>query len=384
MERRMFLYPWELIDNGIEQTAEHLKRMNVTSVSLCVLYHTAKMLLLNNSKRHLYFNDGGTCFYDVQINRYGKLKPVRDKVLNSYSGEFLKDVQESFRKFEIKVCAWVVVFHNDALAKKHPDCAIHNCYGEDSATNLCPSNPEVIDYALRLVEELAEMGFYEIHLESVDYAGFLHGDHHEMQAFEDMEKLEELMGICYCPHCMELAKQDGVDAERLQVLVKQKADDFFHLRKSSENNDEYLRLHQAYLRVKQNQITSFYKKLWRLLKEKHSNTKIKPILWMAGGNDPMLQGVDICKIGKYVDGVIAAYPDTDGQVCQFVKRIRKMVPADIEVTGGIRLMAPNTTIIEQVTNYIKNYRDNGIDDIIFYNYGMAPNPFLRQLEVVGR
>lgn len=383
MERRMFLYPWELIDNGIEHTAEHLKRMNVTSVSLCVLYHTAKMLLLNNSKKHVYVNDGGTCFYNVQTSRYNRLKPVRDKILNSYSGEFLKDVQEGFQKFDIKVCAWVVVFHNDALAKKYPDCAIHNCYGERSTTNLCPSNPEVVDYAFRLVEELAKLGFYEVHLESADYAGFLHGDHHEMQAFEDTEKLEEFMGTCYCPHCMELAKQGGVDGERLQVLARQKADDFFHFRKSSERDDAYSKQYQAYLKVRQNQITSFYKRLHYLSEEKNWNIKIKPILWMAGGNDPTLQGVDMHGLDGYVDGVIAVYPDTDDQVCEFVKRIRKMVPGNIEITGGIRLMAPNTTRVGQIQNYVKNYRDSGIDDMIFYNYGMAPSPFLRELEVVG-
>ena len=85
----------------------------------------------------------------------------------------------------------------------------------------------------------------------------------------------------------------------------------------------------------------------------------------------------------YVDGVIAVYPDTDDQVCEFVKRIRKMVPRNIEITGGIRLMAPNTTRVGQIQNYVKNYRDSGIDDMIFYNYGMAPSPFLRELEVVG-
>lgn len=383
MERRMFLYPWELLDNGIEQTAERLKGMNVTSVSLCVLYHTAKMLLLNNSKRHVYVNDGGTCFYDVQISRYNRLKPARDKILNSYSGEFLKDVQESFGKFGIKVCAWAVVFHNDALAKKYPDCAVRNCYGESSTTNLCPSNPEAMDYALKLVEELAETGVYEVHLESVDYAGFLHGDHHEMQAFEDIKQLEEFMGLCYCPYCRDLAKQAGVDAERLQALARQKADDFFQFQKSPEIDDEYAELYQAYLKVRQNHIASFYKRLRHLLKEKNLNIKVKPILWMTKGNDPTLQGVDMHRLGRYVDGVIAVYPDTDDQVCEFVKRIRQLVPANIRAAGGIRLMAPNTTRTEQVQRYIKNYGDNGIDDLIFYNYGMAPAPFLKQLEVIG-
>ncbi len=384
MERRIFLYPWELLDNGIEQTAECLKRMHITSVSLSVLYHTAKMLLLNNAKRHVYVNDGGTCFYDVQRSRYSRLKPARDKILNDYSGEFLKDVQECFEKFGIKVCGWAVVFHNDALAREHPDCGIRNCFGESSGTNLCPSNPEVMEYGLKLAEELAETGLYEVHLESADYAGFLHGDHHEMQAFGDTERLEEFMGTCYCPHCMELAKQAGVDAERLLALARQKADDFFHFRKISESGDGYSELYQAYLIVRQNQIASFYKKLRRFLKEKQLHAKVKPILWMAKGSDPMLQGVDMHRIVGYVDGAIAAYPDTDGQVCEFVKRIRKTIPANIEVTGGIRLMAPNTTAAKQVQKYVKNYRDNGIDDMIFYNYGMAPNPFLRQLEVMGR
>ena len=79
-------------------------------------------------------------------------------------------------------------------------------------------------------------------------------------------------------------------------------------------------------------------------------------------------------------GVIAAYPDSDRQVADFISKVRKYVPENMEVTGGVRLLAQNTTHPEQVRSYIKSYQHHGIGNMIFYNYGLAPLPFLKQLE----
>lgn len=382
MKRGMFLYPWDLLDNGIDETIEQLKEMQITYVSLAILYHTAKILLPHDLKHHLYLNEGGTCFYDFDPDRYIRLMPQKNKLLASYPGNFIKDIIIRFHEAGIKVCAWVVVFHNDYLAKKFSDCAIQSCYEESSPTNLCPSNPEVYTYGLKLIEEIALLGVDEVHLESADYAGFLHGDHHEMQAYGDTFLLERLLGLCFCPHCRKKAQQEGIDVQRLLELIKQEADNFFSLRKASTTGMEIRQLFSSYLQMRQKNITLYYQDIQEMLHRNGLKTKVKPILWLSGGSDPLLYGVDIRQKEAYVDGVIAAYPDTPKTVPGFVNRIKEMVPASVLTTGGIRLMAPNTTGKGQVKEYFEAYQKCNMEDVIFYNYGMAPWPLLEQLKEI--
>lgn len=381
MERGMFLYPWDLIDDGIDNVIAQLKNMGITYVSLAVLYHKAKLLLPHNPKHHLYMVEGNTCFYHIQQERYGRLKPSKSPILDSYTGDFLQETLEHFRKAHIRLGVWVVLFHNDHLADKYPDCAIQNCFGERLNTNLCPSNPEVYQYGLNVIEEILECGVDEIHLESAEYAGFLHGEHHEMQAFQDTVMLDRLMGACYCPYCREQGIKAGIDMDRLIGSAKQEAERFFHFWEKPSDHAVYEELFREYLTVKQRRIASFYSDVRKLVDRKGVNTKIKPILWMSGDSDPHLCGIDMWQLEKYVDGVITAYPDSDMQVDSFVHKIRKFVPMHMPVTGGVRLLAENTTTPGQIKKYIQEYADCGIQDLIFYNYGMAPLPFLQELEV---
>lgn len=383
IERGMFLYPWDLLDNGMEPVIAQLKRMGITYVSLAVLYHKAKLLLLNNTKHHMYRTEGGLCFYNTNQKRYGRLRPMKSPLLEAYSGDFLEHAALCFKNAGIRLGAWVVMFHNDYMAEKYQDIALQNCFGESSHTNLCPSNPEVYEYGLNIIRELAAYGIDEVHLESVDYGGFLHGDHHEMQAFGDMAGLEKMMGICYCPQCRQRAGEMGIDVEKLLSLARREAEDFFHFRVPSYYHEEYEKLFCSYRLMRQKQIAAFYRDAHRLLKKRGLQIKMKPILWLSGGSNPCFYGVDMYQAGEFTDGVIAVYPESEISVSEFVGRVKTLVPDSVTVAGGVRLMWPETRNPRQVTRYGEAYRQCGIRNVIFYNYGMAPMPLLKELEVIG-
>ena len=381
MERGMFLYPWDLIDEGTDNVIGRLKNMGITYVSMAVLYHKAKLLLPHNVKHHLYMVEGNTCFYDLRQEHYGRLKPVKSPVLDDYTGSFINDTRDRFRKAGIRFGVWAVIFHNDHLAGKYQECAHQNCFGERLDTNLCPSDPGVYQYGLNVIEDILECGVDEIHLESAEYAGFLHGGHHEMQAFQDTAALDRLMGMCCCPHCREMGQKAGIDMDRLIRDARMEAESFFRFGESPSDHAAYAEMFREYLFAKQRVITSFYSDVRKLVSKKGVDTKIKPILWMSGESDPDLCGIDMWQIRKYVDGVITAYPDSDTQVDDFVCKIRKYVPPQMKATGGVRLLAANTVTPGQIKKYIQKYEECGIQDLIFYNYGMAPLPFLQELEV---
>lgn len=375
-EKQMFLYPWDVLDEGAVPLAQRLAALGVTSVSLAVVYHSGKLLLPHNPRRRVLLHPDSRSYFPFDKKRYGRLQPITGELLGDDTASFWRETLDALRAKGIRVCAWVVVFHAHRLALQYTDCAEKNAWGEPSPHSLCPSNAEVFDYGLALLEDIARAGAEELHLESVDYAGFLHGAHHEMQAYADTAELERLLGLCFCPACMERARQAGVDALMLQEQLKQRANHFFSLEPLSPIDTT---LWSAYARLRAARIAEFYAALREKLRSGGLFTKLKPILWMTDGANPHDVGVDPALLTPSVDGVLAVYPNSPEDVKTFLERVRTMLPQGVDLTGGVRLLAPHTVRPQQVSAYRKAYAAQGVNDVIFYNYGMAPRPFLEAL-----
>lgn len=374
--KQMFLYPWDVLDEGAAPLARRLATLGVTSVSLAVVYHSGKLLLPHNPCRRVLLHPDNRSYFPFEEKRYGRLRPITGELLGNDIASFWRKTLTTLHAEGIRVCAWVVVFHAHRLALQYPACAEKNAWDEPSPHSLCPSNAEVFDYGLTLLEDIARAGAEELHLESVDYAGFLHGAHHEMQAYADTAELERLLGVCFCPACRERARQAGVDAIILQEQIKQRASHFFNLEPLSPIDTT---LCSAYAKLRAARIAEFYAALKKRLRSQGLLTKLKPILWMADGANPQDVGVDPALLAHSVDGMLAVYPSSPENVKAFLGRVRTMLPQDVDLTGGVRLLAPHTVRPQQVSDYIKAYAAQGVNDVIFYNYGMAPRPFLEAL-----
>lgn len=372
----IFIYPWDLIDNGLDRTAAQLQDMGISFISIAAVYHQAKMLLPHNRRRRVFMHPSSRSYFPFHRAAYARLAPMRGELLDSYDGRFWDEMLDCFSRRDIQVCAWVVVFHSSRLAGSHSDCAIHNYMGEPSSSSLCPSHPEVFEYGLQLLEDISATGVDEIHLESVDYAGFLHGDHHEMQAFSDTAAVNRLLGFCFCPNCLDRAEHRGIPSHAFQKQVRRQAELFF---RSGITSGEDIDLQDRYEEMRCQRIAEFYQELKNRLSQQGLRTKIKPILWLSGGSDPMQYGVNTRLYAESVDGVIAAYPDNPAEIPGFLVRTFRLLPDGFPVTGGVRLMAPQTVCPGQVREYINAYAEQGISQLIFYNYGMAPAPFLGEI-----
>lgn len=373
MKKEMFLYPWDVMDEGAQALAQRLAALGIESVSLAVVYHSGKLLLPHSPKRRVLLHQDSRSYFPFDANHYGRLKPVLGEILEGQVASFWDSTLTAFHKENIRVCAWVVVFHSDRLARQNTDCAQRNAWGEPSPHSLCPSHEEVFRYGISLLEDIARAGVDELHLEAVEYTGFLHGAHHEMQAFADTAELERLMGLCFCPACMDRACRAGIDALALREEVKERAERFFNLKPLKPLDTE------AYVQLRTHRITELYTLLRERLHAQGLCTKVKPILWMTGDADPRTVGVDPALLAPVIDGVLAVYPSSPESVESFVARARAMVPQSVSLTGGVRLMAPQTLKPQQVSGYLEAYRSQGVNDIIFYNYGMAPLPLVEAL-----
>ena len=62
-----------------------------------------------------------------------------------------------------------------------------------------------------------------------------------------------------------------------------------------------------------------------------------------------------------------------------MSRAHSFVPEGVCLTGGVRLMAPQTIEPGQGPAFERAYAKQGVNRIVFYNYGMAPQAMLNAL-----
>ena len=367
VSREIFLYPWDVLDEGVESIVQRLQALRIRHASIAALYHQARMLLPHNPVRKLAVHAGGTCYIPFDRERYGALAPRSP--LTDYDG-LLETLAQRLRAAGIGMSAWMVLMHNSWLASAHPQLAITGVFGDRSPSNLCPSHPEVQDYVCALCADLKRAGVDQMDAESLDFAGFLHGDHHEMQAYADIAQLDRWLGLCFCQACQMRARAKGIDVERLMAQVRRAAEDVLQMRPVRLPEAELL---AAYDDMRCGVIAELFQRM-----KQESGLRIRPILWLAGGADPLRSGVDVARM--HPDEVIACYPDAPERTDDFVVRTRAMTPEATRITGGIRLMNPQTVSARQGPEYERRYDACGVDEVIFYNYGMAPDPMLAALE----
>ena len=367
MVREMFLYPWDLMDEGVQRVSDKLCAYGVEHVSLAALYHQARLLLPHNPRRKLLMHSGGSCYFPFNAGAYGVLGPKASPLLAD--GAFWGGMLEAFAKQGVSVSAWMVLMHNSTLASAYPEHALMNVYGDRSPSNLCPSSPEAQRYVCRLAKDLYCCGVEQMDAESLDFAGFLHGDHHEMQAYQDTATLNRLLGLCFCPHCMAQAHGLGIDAEALRSQLRKAADAFLAFEKPCPVDQVLL---SAYDDMRALVIAGLYKRI-----RDESGLRVRPILWLAGGANPLDSGVDVRKMD--VPEAIVCYPDAPEKTEACMSRAHSFVPEGVCLTGGVRLMAPQTIEPGQGPAFERAYAKQGVNRIVFYNYGMAPQAMLNAL-----
>lgn len=380
--KHLFVYPWDIVDNGIEEALLSIKKLGISSIGIATFYHEAKIFTPNNKRRAVYYNKSSSAYFKPDKKKYRDLECKTSQYFDNYlkcnNSDMMSDIISVAISNELNVNSWVVVLHNSYLASQFPNFAVTNLYSEVYTHALCPSNPEVTDYAISLLIDIAEnYKFKNLFIESLDYSGFLHGDHHEMIGIKDTETLEKILGLCFCERCKQKAIHLGIDVKKLISGLKYSLDYLRMLKAVDFSRISFLI--DRYIDMRSMQIENIYKKVYTHLKSKNISTGLFPIIWLMGGSNPAFYGVNVGKLSPFTDGFIAVYPDSADTVVDFVQKTRSLVGYDKKLIGGVRLLAPQVECLDDVRRYIVEYQKSGIGDIIFYNYGLSPYPFLEEI-----
>lgn len=189
-----------------------MREAGIGRVLFCsVIYSPYRMLLPRYPQKGIYSLEEGKYHYLPEARRYADL-PVAPCPSGDWDGrDLLAEMVLGSRAAGVAPGVWVTVFANGLIAKSHPDWATRNLYDSADRLFLCFNHPQVREYSLRVLQEIAERyEVDEIMLDKIPQA------HLEMDAFAGIRidpVLRILGSICFCPHCQATAAASEIDLE---------------------------------------------------------------------------------------------------------------------------------------------------------------------------
>ena len=213
--KAIYTYAWDLAEAGVPAATKEFLGLGLDTVTLAGSYHAGKFLRPHGKNGKVYFPEDGTVYFHADPSRYGAIKPVANSVLAE------RDVlSELIEQNEMSVNVWLVLLHNTRLGMANPNSVVRNAFGDPYYYNLCPSAPEARAYAIGLARDVTQS--YQvsgISMEAPGFTPYAHGFHHEFALMKTNPWLENMLGLCFCDHCVAGAEKAGVDARRFKAEV---------------------------------------------------------------------------------------------------------------------------------------------------------------------
>lgn len=217
----MWTYPWDLQDEGIVLALDAIAGTSkVEAISLAVAYHISTYFLPHSPRRSVYFGEDGRIFFQPEDGRY-QATALRPKVSEVVTGpDFLPGLVGQIRQRGLGFTAWVVYNYNHYLARTFPDCAKQDALGNRYLNQLCPANPEVRAYHLALTADVAaNYRPDQIFVESPGFLPYNYGWSNPKVQTPVSARCGLLLGICFCPHCLDAAQRAGLAASAIRDYV---------------------------------------------------------------------------------------------------------------------------------------------------------------------
>lgn len=211
-------FPVILDGLGPEKVIAEAAEMGQSEFIICsMIYNPYRMVSPRNPKL-VYQLEAGVTYYpaDQSLYRDCKIKQVCTK--DFASRDLLMESARVGEKMGVSIAGWISCFANSRVARDFPEAAVENLYGARDRLFLCFNNPEVQKYVQAMFRDL--VSHYPITSVMADK---IPQSMLELTPFGGrIDPLLRLAGsICFCEHCMEQAKKDGVDlVEAKKILLR--------------------------------------------------------------------------------------------------------------------------------------------------------------------
>lgn len=217
------LYPWDLLDEGVEPILDRLEGWTrCNSTYLVALMHHEKRPLTDfyyphNPRRKVYWTEDSRAYWQPNPAAYrdSRIKPAPSDNSDLRGIDWLQRLIESSRRRGMTTGAelshtWIdKVRASEDLA----DVVQADIFGRRFDQQLCFNHPDVRAYSVALFSDL--VGNYEIDFIQTCVRGFNPG--RSGRGASELERLTGLaLGGCFCRYCERAGGQAGLDWERIR------------------------------------------------------------------------------------------------------------------------------------------------------------------------
>jgi hypothetical protein len=210
---QVFCYPEDALLTGAGPLCELAAGLGAGAIAVAVRYHPARRWFARHGLvRH---SPPGITYFRPSGERYGRLRPL--EIAGDAEIAALGELREEAARHGLAFHAWTVMLHDDPVVAAHPDLAARTLDDTPTIHALCPSHPDVVEYAAALVADLCERLRPDVvELESALYAAWDPSYVVSLELAPLTGAARALAGQCFCAACIRLIERLGHDPARLR------------------------------------------------------------------------------------------------------------------------------------------------------------------------
>tara|TARA_R110002126_G_scaffold291803_1_gene459339 strand:- start:160671 stop:161849 length:1179 start_codon:yes stop_codon:yes gene_type:complete len=371
--KAIYTYAWDLAEAGVPAATKEFLGLGLDTVTLAGSYHAGKFLRPHGKNGKVYFPEDGTVYFHADPSRYGAIKPVANSVLAE------RDVlSELIEQNEMAVNVWLVLLHNTRLGMANPNSVVRNAFGDPYYYNLCPSAPEARAYAIGLARDVTQS--YQvsgISMEAPGFTPYAHGFHHEFALMKTNPWLENMLGLCFCDHCVAGAEKAGVDARRFKAEVAGDIEAYLDsdIDTPTDMAEAFWRADIAangdlrrYLDYRSGVVTSLVAEIRASVRSDVNVAVIPSVARPTAG--AWYEGSDLNALARTAGIVETCFYEPDAmRVKADLFDIRRRLKGAGKLRGILRPSYPDLSTQAEFMAAIEVLRDGGVDELAFYNWG---------------
>lgn len=214
-----YAYSWDVTDDP--GFSARIRDLGVDRVAVATSYHSARAGTPWQRGRSAMAARTAALYRPVRENvwRNRRLRPAPAlwTVDQDSAGAAIRELAG----IDVAVDAWIVLTHNSQLGESMPDFAVTNCFAETYPWALCPSRPEVVDYAATLAVECVDgVELDGVILEACGQLGVTHQARHEKTDAIWSPAAARLMSICCCAGCAACWQAEGFDPPEVAGQIR--------------------------------------------------------------------------------------------------------------------------------------------------------------------
>ena len=371
--KAIYTYAWDLAETGVAAAADEFRNLGLDTVTMAGSYHAGKFMRPHGKAGKVLFPEDGTVYFNADPSRYGDIKPVANSLLAE------RDILgELVEKSGMAVNAWMVLLHNTRLGMAHPDSVVRNAFGDPYYYNLCPSAPEARAYAIGLARDVTESyPVSGISMESPGFAPYAHGFHHEFALMKSNPWLENMLGLCFCKHCVAGAQKAGIDANRFKAEVAGDIEAYLDsdIDYPADMAEAFWRADIAadgdlrrYLDFRSGVVTSLVAEIRAAVRKDATVAVIPSVARPTAG--AWYEGSDLHALAE-TTGIIEAcfYEPSAERVRADLFDIRRRLKGTGKLRGILRPSYPDIDNRAEFIAAVEALQDGGVDELAFYNWG---------------